>query len=85
MARSASLCAEQEQLLDELLLESLQALMSEDDSLSVDGLLPLSEAKRYALLRRWIACFGVTMCLVRLVCYMSYMCALTKTNSCLAK
>lgn len=61
VARSASLCAEQEQLLDELLLESLQALMSEDDSLSVDGLLPLSEAKRYALLRRWIACFGVTM------------------------
>lgn len=61
VARSASLCAEQEQLLDELLMESLQALMSEDDALSIDGLLPLSEAKRYALLRRWIACFGVMM------------------------
>ncbi|MDN5969244.1 MAG: tRNA lysidine(34) synthetase TilS, partial [Enterobacterales bacterium] len=33
VARSASLCAEQEQLLDELLLDSLQSLMSEDDSL----------------------------------------------------
>lgn len=61
VARSASLCAEQEQLLDELLLESLQSLMSEDDSLNIDGLLPMSEAKRYALLRRWIACFGVMM------------------------
>ncbi|MDN6114607.1 MAG: tRNA lysidine(34) synthetase TilS [Enterobacterales bacterium] len=61
VARSASLCAEQEQLLDELLLDSLQSLMSEDDSLNIEGLLPMSEAKRYALLRRWIACFGVMM------------------------
>ncbi|MDN5970116.1 MAG: tRNA lysidine(34) synthetase TilS, partial [Enterobacterales bacterium] len=46
---------------DELLLDSLQSLMSEDDSLNIEGLLPMSEAKRYALLRRWIACFGVMM------------------------
>ncbi|MBW7981365.1 tRNA lysidine(34) synthetase TilS [Enterobacillus tribolii] len=61
VARSASLCAEQEQLLDELLLESLQSLMNEDDSLDICGMLPMSEARRYALLRRWIACFDAMM------------------------
>lgn len=54
-ARSAALCGEQEQLLDELLAESLQALMAADGSLDVVPLLSLSDARRSALLRRWIA------------------------------
>ncbi|VEA67409.1 tRNA(Ile)-lysidine synthase [Serratia plymuthica] len=60
-ARSASLCAEQEQLLDELLSEQLHSLLNEDNALVIDGLLGCSPARRFALLRRWIALFGVTM------------------------
>lgn len=60
-ARSASLCAEQEQLLDELLSEQLHLLLDEEHSLAIDGLLGCSPARRFALLRRWIALFGVTM------------------------
>lgn len=59
--RSASLCAEQEQLLDELLSEQLHSLLDEDKALAIDGLLGCSPARRFALLRRWIALFGVTM------------------------
>jgi tRNA(Ile)-lysidine synthase len=60
-ARSASLCAEQEQLLDELLAEQLNKLLDKDRALAIDGLLMCSPARRFALLRRWIAIFGVTM------------------------
>ncbi|MFJ5366466.1 tRNA lysidine(34) synthetase TilS [Pectobacterium punjabense] len=61
VARSAQLCAEQEQLLDELLEESLQALCQPDGALSIDGLLPLSPVRRFALLRRWLAQQGAMM------------------------
>lgn len=61
VARSAQLCAEQEQLLDELLEESLQALCQPDGALSIDGLIPLSPVRRFALLRRWLAQQGSTM------------------------
>lgn len=61
VARSASLCAEQEQLLDELLAEPLQALLAEDNSLAIDGLQGCSPARRFALLRRWIALHNVSM------------------------
>ncbi|AOR64344.1 tRNA lysidine(34) synthetase TilS [Pectobacterium wasabiae] len=61
VTRSAQLCAEQEQLLDELLEESLQALCQPDGALSIDGLLPLSPVRRFALLRRWLAQQGATM------------------------
>ncbi|MEQ9926906.1 MULTISPECIES: tRNA lysidine(34) synthetase TilS [Pectobacterium] len=61
VARSAQLCAEQEQLLDELLEESLQALCQPDGALSIDGLAPLSLVRRFALLRRWLAQQGATM------------------------
>jgi tRNA(Ile)-lysidine synthase len=54
-ARSASLCAEQESLLDELLSESLTALTDERGSLSVEGMGSFSAARRSALLRRWLA------------------------------
>jgi tRNA(Ile)-lysidine synthase len=60
-ARSASLCAEQEQLLDELLAEQLTLLQDEQNSLAIIGLQACSAARRYALLRRWIAQFGVTL------------------------
>ncbi len=61
VARSAQLCAEQEQLLDELLEESLQALCQSDGALSINGLVPLSPVRRFALLRRWLAQQGATM------------------------
>ncbi len=60
-ARSASLCAEQEQLLDELLHESLKTVTSNDNSICITGLLAMSSVKRFALLRRWIACCGALM------------------------
>lgn len=61
VSRSAQLCAEQEQLLDELLAESLRALCQSDGSLSIEGMLPLSQVRRFALLRRWLAEQGVPM------------------------
>ncbi|QHB33679.1 tRNA lysidine(34) synthetase TilS [Yersinia canariae] len=60
-ARSASLCAEQEQLLDELLAENLQQLQNTEGALSVEGLLLASEVKRAAILRRWLAERGASM------------------------
>lgn len=54
-ARSARLCAEQEQLLDELLAESLRELRRPDGALSIEGLLPLSPLRRFAPSRRWLA------------------------------
>lgn len=54
-ARSAALCGEQEQLLDELLAESLDALIAKDGSLEFTPLLTMSPVRRAALLRRWIA------------------------------
>lgn len=60
-ARSAGLCAEQESLLDELLQEDLDSLTDAQGSLSVSGLEPLSESRRFALLRRWLAGCGAKM------------------------
>lgn len=60
-ARSASLCAEQESLLDELLSESLISLTDEQGSLSVEGIESFSAARRSALLRRWLAGRGAKM------------------------
>ncbi len=60
-ARSAELCAEQEQLLDELLAEQLTQLLDGENSLAIAELATSSAARRYALLRRWIGLFGVTM------------------------
>ena len=55
VARSARLCGEQEQLLDELLAESLSELVDEAGALSWRPMLAISEVRRAALLRRWIA------------------------------
>ena len=60
-ARSAALCGEQEQLLDELLAEQLTQLTDEQGRLTFTSLLSMSEARRHALLRRWIAGQGGAM------------------------
>jgi tRNA(Ile)-lysidine synthase len=60
-ARSAALCGEQEQLLDELLAEQLAGLMHPDGSLHFPPLLQMSETRANALLRRWIARQGAPM------------------------
>ncbi|BAE75201.1 tRNA(Ile)-lysidine synthase [Sodalis glossinidius str. 'morsitans'] len=61
VARSAQLCAEQEQLLDELLAETLADVIAPDESLRLTALATMSESKRAALLRRWLASLGVRM------------------------
>jgi tRNA(Ile)-lysidine synthase len=55
VARSAALCGEQEQLLDELLTDELATLMDRDGTLAIAPLEMLSEVRRAALLRRWLA------------------------------
>lgn len=61
VARSAALCGEQEQLLDELLAESLASRIASDGALCIEGFAAMSEARRAALLRRWIANCGGKM------------------------
>lgn len=61
VTRSASLCAEQEQLLDELLTATLDQWQHTDGSLTTDGLITMSEVKRNAVLRRWLSRHHVRM------------------------
>ncbi|WP_050749382.1 tRNA lysidine(34) synthetase TilS [Candidatus Regiella insecticola] len=61
VTRSASLCAEQEQLLDELLTATLDQWQHTDGSLTTDGLITMSEVKRNAVLRRWLSRHHVSM------------------------
>ncbi|MBK4714057.1 MULTISPECIES: tRNA lysidine(34) synthetase TilS [Tenebrionibacter/Tenebrionicola group] len=60
-ARSAALCGEQEQLLDELLSDALSGLLGADNTLRIAPLAEMSEARRNALLRRWFAHLKVAM------------------------
>ncbi len=60
-ARSALLCGEQEQLLDELLAESLAQCLQADGALRIDQFAAMSAARRAALLHRWIASQGGKM------------------------
>lgn len=55
VSRSASLCAEQEQLLDELLADVLNLLVDEQGALAIGPLQTMSDVRRNALIRRWIA------------------------------
>ena len=55
VTRSAQLCGEQEQLLDELLAEQLTGLTSEQGALQIAPLCAISDIRRFALLRRWLA------------------------------
>ncbi|MGY5958377.1 tRNA lysidine(34) synthetase TilS [Kosakonia sp. BK9b] len=60
-ARSAALCGEQEQLLDELLADELAAATSAEGALAIVSLAAISEVRRSALLRRWLAGQGAPM------------------------
>lgn len=60
-ARSSALCGEQEQLLDELLAEQLAQLSDAQGALHFPPLITMSEARRHALLRRWIGQQGGAM------------------------
>lgn len=53
--RSAQLCAEQEQLLDELLSDKFSQLFNSDGSLSIEGMRGLSHLMRARLIRMWFA------------------------------
>ncbi|EOB3602374.1 TPA: tRNA lysidine(34) synthetase TilS [Vibrio vulnificus] len=59
--RSATLCAEQEALLDELLLPVFEQLFGEDQSLAITLLSQQSELARFKLLRMWLAKLGHPM------------------------
>ncbi|HEJ0076695.1 TPA: tRNA lysidine(34) synthetase TilS [Klebsiella oxytoca] len=61
VARSASLCGEQEQLLDEMLAAELATLVAEDSSLTIAPLTTMSAPRRAALLRRWLAGLNAPM------------------------
>lgn len=60
-ARSAQLCGQQEQLLDELLADELAALIDDRGTLRIEPLKAKSETCRAALLRRWFAALGADM------------------------
>lgn len=55
VSRSATLCGEQEQLLDELLADDLAAHIGAQGQLAIAPLLTLSAPRRAALLRRWLS------------------------------
>ncbi len=61
IARSAQLCAEQEQLVDELLENTLSNITHYDGSLCIKYILFISNVKRNALLRRWLCSKGSVM------------------------
>ncbi|MRS15129.1 tRNA lysidine(34) synthetase TilS [Enterobacteriaceae bacterium RIT691] len=60
-ARSAALCGEQEQLLDELLAEELAGLTGDYGQLAIEPLQAMSVIRRAAILRRWLAQHQVVM------------------------
>ncbi|MFO3906632.1 tRNA lysidine(34) synthetase TilS [Enterobacter hormaechei] len=60
-SRSATLCAEQEQLLDELLADELSSLVCDDGALAIAPLEAMSAVRRAALLRRWLEAHGALM------------------------
>ncbi|MDT9587570.1 MAG: tRNA lysidine(34) synthetase TilS [Candidatus Arsenophonus melophagi] len=61
IARSASLCAEQEALLDELLKDNLDQLITEEGALHIDLLKSFSEIRRNTILRRWLSLHRILM------------------------
>lgn len=54
-ARSAALCAEQESLLDELLADDLAHCQTSQGTLQIAPMLAMSDARRAAIIRRWLA------------------------------
>lgn len=60
-ARSAALCAGQESLLDELLAGELSECMTAQGTLQLAPLMVMSDMRRAALLRRWLATHNAPM------------------------
>lgn len=60
-ARSAALCAEQESLLDELLADEVADCITPQGSLQLAPLMVMSDARRAAILRRWLAAQNAPM------------------------
>ncbi|WP_196210632.1 tRNA lysidine(34) synthetase TilS [Citrobacter sp. Res13-Sevr-PEB04-36] len=60
-ARSAALCAEQESLLDELLANDLAGCVTAQGTLQLAPLMTMSDVRRAALLRRWLAGLNAPM------------------------
>ncbi len=54
-ARSAALCAEQESLLDELLADDIAHCQKPQGTLQIAPMLAMSDARRAAIIRRWLA------------------------------
>lgn len=61
VARSAALCAEQESLLDELLASDLANCITAHGTLLLAPLMMMSDVRRAALLRRWLAGLNAPM------------------------
>ncbi|EPS9349736.1 TPA: tRNA lysidine(34) synthetase TilS [Citrobacter freundii] len=61
VARSAALCAEQENLLDELLASDLADCITSRGTLLLTPLMMMSGVRRAALLRRWLAGLNAPM------------------------
>ncbi|MBJ9847586.1 tRNA lysidine(34) synthetase TilS [Citrobacter sp. Cpo044] len=61
VARSAALCAEQETLLDELLASDLADCITAHGTLLLVPLMMVSDVRRAALLRRWLAGLNAPM------------------------
>ena len=61
VARSAALCAEQESLLDELLASDLADCITVHGTLLLVPLMMMSDVRRAALLRRWLAGLNAPM------------------------
>lgn len=61
VARSAELCQEQQQLVEELLVDAFHQMVDEQKSLSILPLLSVSSAKRNALLRMWFKLHQIIM------------------------
>ncbi|XZQ54902.1 MAG: tRNA lysidine(34) synthetase TilS [Arsenophonus sp.] len=61
VSRSASLCAEQEVLLTELLKDCLSKLITTEGSLQLNPLMNYSKIKRNVILRRWLSLHRILM------------------------
>ncbi len=59
VSRSAKLCAQQQMMLDEVCAEKLSDLIDSTNSLSVSGLLALSEQWLIAVVRYWLSQLGI--------------------------
>lgn len=60
-ARSATLCAEQESLLDELLADDLAHCQTSQGTLQIAPMMAMSDVRRAAIIRRWLAGLNAPM------------------------